>query len=495
MTCLAEPCSSNYGCSRAPKLPIDAEVVAPWVRVTISGAGKSITVGNESSKAFNNKAVIINFQYGQEGAEGGATARIEIADEEGGSFNAFFEKLVDEMSKAVDKYKIVCQWGWVFSDCSGGGGRLGNESKFHHFTLVKVDVKFDKGYIFSLECVDTMKIAQEGRIIKDFGTDDNPMKLKDALTQMFDLACPPSKLEYRRRDPSSGVKDDWDWKEDYKDAYKAQGQTPLATAQEWIRSCTTENDRGVQISWDDTLEDPTVILWEDAIPKPKQTVDCASEHIGTYIVNGGECSPVLEFNPQVKWAFSWIAASGGFSDKGTAKNLKQKDDREYEMEDDCEKESRGGTNTIHGVSDRDIRLHGDQAAEELRKNDTKHSVANRNYQPITAEMRIQGDPELDNPLRMKMAHASIIVINPFFLEEGGGCLEWVPSGTQGGGALATTTCNEVFSNKKWYVFGISHDIRLGAYTTTLKLTLTAPGSSVNAGQNMGSTDTGKQMPG
>jgi len=523
-SCLSYSCGQRFsanGKEGSVKKPLDAEVLAPWVEVRVAGTNDTISVSNQSSRRFQNKAVIKSFQYGQDNGSG---VVISIMDEEGGAFHKFFTKMMSNMSEAGQKYQVIVQFGWQFSTCNGGSPKKQSRSSLHHFLLIKVDVKFDKGYTFVLQAVDQMKIGLEGTTNVIVGTDKEPVALGDALDQLFAAGCPPAKVQYHWRNASTGKHEQKTakefWKQDYKRPYDSKGLAAYKAAKHWISmaGAVTKNDKGVRFEWHDTDPDPTIAIWEDGSPKPSETVSRATgkvgnNHLGTYIVNGGYCSPVIEFNPQVKWSFMWAANTGGHHDRTTARGLKQKDHNDAKLNDACQEESRGGLLSIVAADDGSVRIHGtDNAGNAVMEADSKHTRANRNYEPITAELRIQGDPTLDHPFVMKQAHVSLIVINPFFLQAGtvqtrrtssglisteigpaapGGCPEWVPSGTTG--SLANSTCNESFSNFKWYVFGIHHDIKPGSYTTTLKLTLPAPGSTIDWDKLLGGNASGARM--
>ena len=41
---------------------------------------------------------------------------------------------------------------------------------------------------------------------------------------------------------------------------------------------------------------------------------------------------------------------------------------------------------------------------------------------------------------------------------------------------STSICNELLTNKGWWILGADHQIREGRYVTTIKLALPAPGA-------------------
>ena len=194
-------------------------------------------------------------------------------------------------------------------------------------------------------------------------------------------------------------------------------------------------------------------------------IDVAEFH--NFITNSGvvhNCSPVLSFNPQVKWTFVANAGSGGTAGGGFT----------------------GGTDVLEGnpgvepagtqsqttppawlnnsvAPDNILRQHSDAFAA--------HEQANRSLetrQPIEAELKVQGDPALVNPIFLRGAWISIVVINPFHIKNNflGNleCGDW----------LAQPVCNRIFSNKKWMIKEVNHQIKEGSYVTILKVFLAAP---------------------
>lgn len=529
---MAEHCILTGGCEKficdEIKTAIDSEVVAPFVRITIKGEDESegLTVGNQSSPDFQNRASISSFQYGQSG-EGGIGASIEVVDEDGGVFSKFVDKVSVNLGEAGQSYRVQCKWGWVFSECNekGEGKQTIETTTPHTLAIISVQVKFDVVFKFVLECVDLVQFAMMNAANHTIAAGNGDAEgegygIKEAIAEACEFYNPGIKnIKYLRKvgdnevEDLSGKDDIFFFKE--KEIKKAnckwhtKGESLLVFLHRWIRPFRTEKHKGIRIKWDDK-EDPTLVFWEDGSPGCNDTPSCHGNlRIGTYIVNGGECSPVIEFIPQIKWNFATLSGPGGMTGKSTAKNLHQSD-----AEPDCDfgalKEGDdpdapkvpGGTPVFNVVDECAQKVYGKQEAEETMKSDAVHARANKTYETITAELRIQGDPRLDDPITLSWATAGIVVINPFHITggtlssegntlTGRQCPEWLPSGsdsntsTSGGKALAASTCNQILSNKCWQIKGVSHEIRLGAYTTTISCFLPVPGSNSPLGQPFG----------
>jgi hypothetical protein len=263
------------------------------------------------------------------------------------------------------------------------------------------------------------------------------------------------------------------------DAWGCRNQTPLGAVREWLKDKMTENDKGTIIFWDSTSPTPRLVIFED--PLPKCWSDLATEQcqrsIGTYIVNGGKDSPVLSFDPQIKFNFAAAARAGAGADSETTEARRTPGSPCPESTGT----SRGtgatppgtGDTTFVQMSENFNQIYGPGSLRLALRGVVANERANKTYENIEAELRIQGDPTLDNPFTIKVKTVSIIVINPFHLRATGSnssCPEW----------LIGPPCNQILSNKNWFIKGVSHEIKEGSFTTTLKLYLPAPGQTVVA---------------
>lgn len=480
-------CFSQFGCS-CIKRPIDDYVLGPYVELDFSGQdGSVLKVGNKSNPP-NNTACIKSFQYGQ---SDGVGAEVEIYDEEGGSFQRFVDKIVRTPGDALKLYKAKGKWGWIMQNCDGTTRTV--LSRDHWFAILSVDINFaGKGIIFKLELQDLMEPLFETRINKSY----DGLTLKEAIRQMFKEATPPiNDVRFLRAksasasaatlcqtgsdsDANSGTFDSGDLEElkfngdaETRTAkWQCNNQTPLAAAREWVSRYRSErDDKGVIVFYDNKTSNPTLIFLEDPLPKCFTNDDQCSKSIGTYIVNGGKHSPVLSFDPKIKFNFSAAARSGAAVSSQSGK-------AEIQRGQPCPPGVGGavsgsGSASMIQVTEDMNRLYGpDEAAKEGNLSQAGNERANKTFENIEAELRIQGEPRLDDPFTIRIRTVSIIVINPFHLAQGTGkdsCPDW----------LVRPPCNPILSNKNWFMNGVSHEIKEGSYTTTIKLFLPAPGTS------------------
>lgn len=489
MTCLARPsCAAttyldfiSYNERSMATLFGDARVYAPYVRISVAGTTQTITVGNESSDG--NTASISSFQYGK-GVDGvGITC--EIVDQDGGIFHQFFQKIVSRFSDATDKYIIDAEWGWIRRGCYFGLPLIKTINK-HRCALITVDIEHEGSIIkFILGGEDLIGgVSFEGRSEGYFGADDQPMKLKDAIRNLLSQNNPPINDVQFWRKLCDGTVQEWEFEQPEPEAvWRAEQQSVIATIQRWIRPFRTDAKLGIIPGWDDTNPsgEPRIVLWEDFGGFCDRLDQCDGSTIGSYIVNGGNCSNVLSFKTNIEWSFAAASDTGGFINPASAEDIKQQDIG------DCLKEKGAGTSTYNVVPEASLRNYGNtEAGTRTAEGDKANDLATRHlgtYEPISAEMTILGDCTLDSPLLIG-AFVSIVYINPFYLQQKtSGCPTW----------LASSNCNPVLSNKQWMINGISHQISNGTFTTTLRLFLGSPGSTLNYDLPIGDNNSGERL--
>lgn len=516
---------------RCIKRPIQAEGLAPFVRMlfppmpglannngqasgvagtqtitTIDPAGKpDLTVGNNSNPP-NNHAAIKSFSYG---ASDGNGAEVEVFDEEGGEFDLFVNKMVKVLADGND-FGCSIEWGWALVDCQGNKSVI--KSSRHYFLILSVDIQFASGGVkFKLELQDLMEPLFETRENDVF----EGVTLKKAIETLFTEKATPKidSVIFKRMTPGAGGQspcnnltgnndmgnqsnsvnlndlEDLEFKnplENSTDAnWECKNQTPLAAVREWLKDKMTSNDKGTIIFWNSSSAKSQLVILEDPLPKCWKDLDKeqCSRSIGTYIVNGGADSPVLSFDPQIKFNFAAAARAGAGVDNQSADGARSQPASPC-PENNGDDKGRGptpvgsgdttfiqmneGFNQIYGPGNLRLAMRGVAANER----------ANKTYENIEADLRIQGDPSLDNPYVIKVKTVSIVVVNPFHLRNSGGnqiksgnflsdCPEW----------LVGPPCNQILSNKNWFIKGVSHEIKEGSFTTTLKLYLPAPGQT------------------
>lgn len=470
-------CLATSSCGNIHKVPPGA-VLAPFVTVGFEGAGEVITVGNQSSK--DGRAFIKSFEYG---VSDGAGTRIEILDEEGGKLKTFVDRLSKSVCNAPDDYKMFIDFGWVITHCDGSKtvDRASDYGNRILFLPIQVESNFDAGkFRHVITGVDFQDRIAENRIEKNYGTEDNKMTLKEALRRMFRDNCPSVEIRFERKDGST-----WDFKnsdggpEGPRAVWKTDQQNAMASARKWLERVSTSSSKGILLQWKPDEPKPTLIFLEDPNPAPGENFPPCDRSIGTYIVNGSDCSPVLGFSAKFNWVLGANAGSGGNLGGGSSGNHAKFQGREGSRIEKV------GTQS-HAPIDENENMYRpqDQSASKGVKANAAHEAAVRFREipsSIEADLKLVGDPALAYPLGgvgIIAKTAALVVINPFFIRGGSQC-DWV----------AKPPCNELLSNKNWLIMGMNHQIREGSYVTTLKLRLDAPNADIEPDMPLGGSGT------
>lgn len=483
---------SKYCCEPVREL-INSEIMAPFIEVTVLGGGGKITVGNESHPARRNHAAVKSLKYGHTAGSGGGGLEIdiEIVDEAGGSFATFIDHIVSiqDYERIKNKNWLHAKWGWIEATCDGTTSA--RRFTAHTMNLINIEFTYQHGVMkYMLKGLDMSAVAFESAHDETFGTDDSPIPLKQAIEEICDrYQC---SVEFRRPrtldvwefgDPA--VKDgagDPSWP---KACWKSHGENFIQAIMRWIAPYRTNRGLGITPAFNSSLPPGSqnqLILWESFAPQCGEEKGC-DRSIGTYIVNGGKHSPVISFQPNIRWTF------GGLNRTSGATSSYDGGDKRETGDPNCDtgpNDPGQGNRTYNIVSDDAVNVYGTRTAlKDTMDAQVEHTKANVSRNSIEAELKIQGDPLLAAPVEMVGRTCSIVVINPFHVQDiGGECGEW----------LQAETCNSVLSNRQWMILGTSHEVKEGSYTTTLKVTLAAAGSEISIGDPLGGDDSGHTIP-
>lgn len=401
---------------------------------------------------------------------------------------------------------------------------------------ITVNMQNNGKFVYEIEGVDLLQRSTENSSQRIFGTSMNNMHFTDACKCLAATSLPPFNIDFKQYDnagnivpllfhptPNTGIANrpgqppavqgpaatQTDLVHKGPQAsWRCQAYNPLSTLHSWIKDygvmaanpVSGQRGRGITFNYDPTYfgtatnisttacpiqvdSQPTkglFTVWADALPSGANLVNVQSRLKALYVVNGGKCSPVLSFTPQMKWNFSGVSRIGGSLGTNSGTALPASSD--------------SGANSVGGTGFRSqpsptqemAEVSGSQQAQIYALANQRR--ANQLHHSIEAELRVQGDPSdwLCTPLLGYGKCVSLIVINPFSLEQGSKeCPEWnigpLPGQCNGANQpVCVSSCNEILTNRAWYVMGVDHQIKEGSYVTTLKLTLFAPGGDSNA---------------
>lgn len=479
-------CGYKYVTKSPTVKPEDGETLGPWVQIKLIDGGKEITVSNQSSPP-DNTVVIKDFEFGM---SDGATCVVVLHDQAGSSLAYFMQNLVKNFAdlKPFAASKMEVQWGWIKAGCSSP--LPDNKTPYIHLiTMDSVEQSFAQGkFTYHITGKGIAARAVESRSEKVRGDEKNLKRLKKAIEELWTDDCEKpaiTSVRFVTYDKGGGEPRDIGFRQDHTGSKEGplsvwvpEGKGKLQTTREWISRWPSENNKG-WLTVEDTRKSGggTLLIVEDGKPETN-TPDWDSMSLGTYVINGGKYSPVIEFNPKFRWDFvSLVNASGAMGDIKPMQNPKEAGKTKGHpyandlKREECKNHDAGISKT--NVPDESLRRQGGKdQQEQADQAQGKDALAAKVYHDqINADLVVVGDPTLPTPYQgMWARNLSTVFINPFHIlgAGGDGCGEW----------LADPPCNEVLSNKAWLIKSITHKIQAGRYTTTISIYLCTPGIDI-----------------
>lgn len=492
--------------------PPEGHVLAPYIKLIIEASGVEITVSNRSSPSRDDHAIIKSFEMGYGDRP---NVKVTIVDEEGGSWVTFVEGLLKDFNSAVPDSAVFAnlEFGWVKTGC-GDNVVEPEKSPVYYVMIRDLDCHFDNGkYTYDVHLVDIMDTHAEGRNAKTYGDDANPMFFEDAVVQLLqDNECPPtvSEVKFLKRNNDGSVSDlnyslkdrafnpsgtrGFDVSKGPASKWSGNNLDKLNTLINWCSWVSSADGKGLIVSYE-AVDGGRVIVWED--PKPRWDENCSDKGaIAKYIVNGSKQSPVLSFNPRLKFVFTQLMSTGGtMSTKSVAGNKSPGVGPPTLNRDRIKCGGAESTHTAHPIAvERDS---GSKAEDSTAKDAASHLRAYAdivNTQPIEADLVLVGDPSIqpfdaDGKQGWLAARVAIVMVNPYFLDKpknsgSADCPDWT----------VRPICNPVLTNRNWLVRSINHQISDGKFTTTLNVFLEAPGVTLDVNQPFGGCEGGWTPP-
>ena len=502
----------------APRIvqrPVPGYIYTPYVKLSFSD-GQYITVGNKSQPAGSiqainsyrqsqgltalrsafNSAVISNFEYGFEANNSGFNCSIEILDAGGASYLQILKYVNKTYTQGKDDTKkIWFDFGWIIQKESGDAELRSCYTLFRkvlHGLPQKVDLNFEGGNVkikLDIKAPFAVNAVQD----KIWGSADNKINLKDALTKLFkEVPVEVDQVEFQGADGG-----EWNFPAsqggDFGPAgiWRMNQQDKLNTARSWLSSYYSQAKKSFTFIYDgfSGVDNPILklIIKEDPTDNNKGN-DCCGQSIATFIVNGGNDSPVISFTPQINWIFgdkATGAATGGASSGQGAEPIKGE-----------KKEQHAGSMTAVSVQENlwdhaPPDLHIQQVEQGNKKTDKiARSLGIGRASPFEAELKIFGDPQWCSPvgpdgLNLIGKSFSILFINPFTPKVYGNksSLDW----------LADPTCNSILSNKNYMILKVNHQISGGMFVTSFKLKCILPNADTTFNQDMGGNNCGAEI--
>jgi hypothetical protein len=485
------------------------------IMVVKTGAGqpKYIRVGNKSSPWYNNGVYIKEFNFG---GENDAKGDFTIYDSTGNDLSIFLTALYEDSCKSKTN-NILVDFGYIFQSIDnqpkmrgtsgfiedqykafrrGGysppvnqtppglnaGGNI-NQQNWLGFVVNKIDVSSDgAGWVYKVSLSSLLDRRSSRKLLaKAYGSSNGLMSLKDAAAQAVNDGCGTENVSgqtYFIREDTPGVYSEIKFKNSEggangpKNVWDPNRLPCVSAVRNWLNSISTDRDLGVTLYTDPIIDAPNLIVMEapaDICSVPNGAY-CPGKKSGPrkiYLVNAGDCSPVIDFKPTVQYS-TQARGQGGSSGGATSSKMVS-----FAGKNPCRKlngdlpENQEGiaTNAAIPSSNTNFRFPSTAADEEV-KGISAQMLANAGRiqtSLIQGDLTIQGDPEYVSVTKCQGLQVGIIYINSpgvaskerYYYAD-----DW----------LSNPPVNPVFSRLDYQITGVSHAIKEdGTYVTTLKV--------------------------
>lgn len=491
--CLTPPCGEEFCGPLNRYEEIDGAIYTPYVSLKI-GYGTAfdrieIATGFDYyAESSLERATITSFEYGYEIGRPGWGATFEIMDYTGGYAFRILQntnKTIRDANTERSYGNASFNFGWIIKKRDGTDrlytvesllgdrlrGTIFNVEQSYEGNAAKVKLEIRLPEFFDQTPQDQVFGSEPTKAGQEF-----PMNLRPAVEALLtqNNSYPMPKWLNRFNQPLN-----FDGKTDQErilgpyGKWACSGQTKIDTVRGWLNGVKTKAGRGISI-----VSDPItggLAFREDPVDgDSKENPSPCKFSLGTFIINGGDCSPVLEFRPSVNFiavsgAGPVNTSAGGSGAAGQPFNSANKQKQTY-----------GPSSNTTIPENLNSQVAPEDQAKHVSETHTVHMKANASAEvlsAIEANLKLVGQI-YDHTLAAELwapATVSIVFLNPWFLNAGQtdqtNNLRW----TQ----LWESNCHPVLTNKTWDVVGINYQIQSGNFITNLKLKLLAPNVDID----------------
>ena len=258
---------------------------------------------------------------------------------------------------------------------------------------------------------------------------------------------------------------------------------PLDAIRKNMETFVTKSNKGVFMFYPTGANDNTLYLLEAestfCIQRRGSLPQCGfSGFAGTYVVNGGDFSPVISFNPKISFQgipnkLSGGVAGGGVSSKSVQVNqICDFGETNTNTDKINSAKSQGQTVTMGGaISNDSVNKEAPRNLPQLQANAGAAGLAAENASkpflngPVAATMTIQGDPRFLWSANIIGTAIKIIFVNPFAITTRGSPIYGTETDW-----LANPKINSVISDGIYLINSCDHEIINGSWRTTLQIT-------------------------
>ncbi len=482
------------------------------IMVSRQNGGKKITVGNKSSPFYQNRTFVKNFQFG---GNNNASASFTLYDASGNDIGVFLDSLYLDSCTASNNTVLV-EFGWILQNTDGTVTKYSTADKTYApyaridpkakpnpggllgFVVGKIQVQPDAGggWLYTVELQTLLdKRNRRNKLATPAGTNNHPENLKSASKKALRKICPKGKKNAGAvifaREDSRGVLTEFGFPNNEggfqgpRSVWDPNRLSCVGAVRNWFNGQRTDRGLGMTIYTDPSVDTPNIVVLESdpswcLNPRVKYCPQKSGPKY-IYIVNGGDCSPVLQdgFRPTVTYFANARPQGGGTT--GMSSKAVQAEGRKVNpcpqnvnnqfqnIEDNAE-----GIQTLVTVPSAAMNYRfPTDAVEKQAIAINANLIANAGRimtSNIEADLKIQGNPEYVNIARCQGLQVGIIYMN----------IPQVYAGQQPGiqgpaqpnqtDWLAQPYVNNTFSRLDYLIQGVSHNIDEGGdYTTTLRV--------------------------
>jgi hypothetical protein len=237
----------------------------------------------------------------------------------------------------------------------------------------------------------------------------------------------------------------------------------------YMNSFVTDEKKGTFFVTDSTTNKPYLLMLEDIRKSKDQKKQLCEMPLATYIVNGGDETPVLSFNPKLEFIpIRSINTAGPSIDRAAGENKDQFNKKSGKFGEGVETKYQVGSDLFNFRAPSIIQ---GKELEAQRKNATANQIYEIRH-PLEVDLVIIGDPSYASTIHVLNEFIFIVYINAYSIGSEGKECEWDNIDTNNG-ALVGSNINPIFTRKDYMIKGVTHTIdENGNYTTTLRVTST-----------------------
>ena len=237
----------------------------------------------------------------------------------------------------------------------------------------------------------------------------------------------------------------------------------------YMNSFVTDEKKGTFFVTDATTDKPYLLMLEDIRKSRDQKKQLCERPMATYIVNAGDDTPVLSFNPKLEFIpIRSINTAGPSVDRAAGENKDQFNKKTGKFGEGVETKYQVGSDLFNFRAPSIIQ---GKELEAQRKNATANNIYEVRH-PLEVDLVIIGDPNYASTIHVLNQFLFIIYLNPYGIGSDKPECQW-DNLSAANASLVGSPVNPIFTRKDYMIKGVTHTIdENGNYTTTLRVSTT-----------------------